>query len=253
MDAAVPTPWIARGEMSIVHLGHSALVLADLRGHLVITSEGFGLAPGGIQVSAADLLHLRGELAAGRTTLNHWMPDVVELVDLRLPCVDVDPVALAVLGDALDPGQRVGTFDPGRQRAAAAPLVRSAVRGEASAPALLGLIGAGPGSTPAGDDVVVGVLAGLHAAGRHDAAALIADALPDLLARTTSASRIYLSAAAEGRFAERVHLLVRGLRDRDAAIAAAWSAARWGATSGIDLLAGIVAAVTHSSTLRRIA
>jgi hypothetical protein len=239
--------------MSIVHLGQSALVLADRRGHLVITSEAFGLAPGGIQLPATALLRLRGELAAGSIALSHWMPEVVELVDLTLPPADVDPLALAVLREALGSGLRAGAFDPARQRAAAAPLVRSAIRGENVAPALLALIGAGPGSTPAGDDVVVGVLAGLHATGRDRAAARIAGHLPDLLARTTSASRSYLSAAAEGRFAERVHLLVRGLENRDAAVAAARSAARWGATSGIDLLAGIVAAATDSSALRRIA
>lgn len=253
VDVAAPTPWIARGEVSIVHLGQSALVLADRRGHLVITSGAFGLAPGGIELLPADLLRLRSELKTGRTACSHWMPEVVEMVDLTLPPVHVDPAALAVLGNALVGGQQVGTFDPARQRAAAVPLVRSATDGESVAVALLGLIGAGPGSTPAGDDVIVGVLAGLRATGRDDAAALIANGLLDLLPRTTSASGLYLSAAAEGRFAERVHLLVRGLEDRDAALAAARSAARWGATSGIDLLAGIVAAATHSSALRRIA
>ena len=79
------------------------------------------------------------------------------------------------------------------------------------------LIGAGPGSTPAGDDVVVGVLAALRATGRDDAAAAIGRASCRLLDRTTSASRMYLSAAADGRFAERVHELVRGLGDARAA------------------------------------
>jgi hypothetical protein len=239
--------------MSIVHLGHSALVLADRRGHLVITSGAFGLAPGGIQLHPADLRRLRGELQAGSIALAHWAPAVVETVDLTMPAGHVDPIALALLGNALGAGQHVGAFDPARQRSAAAPLVRSATDGEGVGTALLGLIGAGPGSTPAGDDVVVGVLAGLRATARDDAAALIADTLLDLLGRTTSASRMYLSAAAEGRFAERVHLLVQGLADRDAALSAARSASRWGATSGMDLLAGIVASTTHSVAMRRTA
>jgi hypothetical protein len=239
--------------MSIVRLGHSALVLAAGGDRLVITSETFGLAPGGIQLSLADLLRLRGELSAGSTSLSHWTPEHVETVDLRLTTVTVDPVARTVLGTGVAAGQRVGDFDPSRQRSAATPLVHAALGGGSVRAELLALIGAGPGSTPAGDDVVVGVLAGLHATGHGDAAAGIARELPPMLGRTTSASRLYLAAAADGRFAERVHELVRGLEDRDSAVAAARSAAGFGATSGLDLLSGIVAATDPAIQLRRIA
>lgn len=253
VDAASPTPWLTRRDASIVHLGHSALVLADGLDHLVISSDEFGLAPGGIELLPADLVRLRSELIAGRTGLRHWMPAKVETVDLRMPPIDIDSVAVAALGNALSVEQRVGEFDPSRQRSAAAPLVRSALDGEPVDATLLRLIGAGPGSTPSGDDVVVGVLAGLRATGHDSAAAVIGRGLPRLLHHTTTASRLYLSAAADGRFAARVHLLVQGLGDRDSALAAARSAARWGATSGLDLLAGILAAAVPSALMRRIA
>ena len=253
MDVASPTPWRTRSEVTIVHLGHSALVLADGREHLVITSAQFGLAPGGIQLLPPDLRRLHAELVAGSTGLAHWTPEMVDQVDLTMRAIDIDPVAVAILGDALRFEHRVGAFDPERQRSAARGLVCSALDGRPVSDELLALIGAGPGSTPAGDDVVVGVLAGLHASGRSEAAHPIERSLPGLLDRTTSASRLYLSAAASRRFAERVHQLVRGLGDRDSAIAAARSASRWGATSGLDLLAGVIAATDPSLQLRRTA
>lgn len=253
MDAAAPAPWNTGTEVSIVHLGHSALVLADGPDRLVITSETFGLAPGGIQLRHIDLLRLRSELAAGSRGLRHWAPDVVEFADLTLRPVVVDPIAVEVLRDAVRNGHHAGTFDPARQRSAGAPLVRAALRGECVDDLLLTLIGAGPGSTPAGDDVVVGALAGLRASGHEDAVDAIACALPALLERTTAASRLYLAAAIDGRFADRVHDLVRGLADRDAAIVAARSAARWGATSGLDLLSGVIAATDPTVQLRRTA
>ena len=174
--------------------------------------------------------------------LAHWRPADVELVDLSMRPVRVDPGALAVLTAAIDVRQHADALDPRRQRSTAPALVRAALAGESLSGPLLRLIGAGPGSTPAGDDVVVGVLAALRATGHDRAAAAIARDAVRLLDRTTSASRMYLSAAADGRFAERVHELVQGLGSTTAGATAARSAARWGATSGLDLLSGIVAA-----------
>ncbi len=250
VDAASPTPWLSQGEVSVVHLGQSALVLADRSGHLVVTSGAFGLAPGGIQLIPADLSRLRAELTAGARSLSHWGPDHVDLVDLRMRPVRVDPDALDLLIAAGDVRQRADALDPRRQRSTAVVLVRAALAGGPLAGPLVRLIGAGPGSTPAGDDVVVGVMAALLATGHDHAATAIGGRVISLLERTTSSSRMYLSAAADGRFAERVHELVRGLGDATSALSAARSAVGWGATSGLDLLSGIVAAV-HSPALAR--
>ncbi len=253
VDAASATPWITDGQVSIVHLGQSALVLADRRGHLVVTSPAFGLTPGGMQLGAEEFMRLRAELAAGRTTLADWRPLAVIPVDLRMRPVQVDPTAVTLLSAATDVRQHAAALDPRLQRSTAPALVRAALAGEPLAETVRRLIGAGPGSTPAGDDVVVGVLAALRATGHGAAAAAIARETARLLERTTSASRMYLSAASEGRFAERVHELVVGLQDVTAATSAVRSARAWGATSGLDLLSGIVAVAGMSALARRAA
>jgi len=253
VDGASPTPWLTYGQVGVVHLGQSAVVLADRRGHLVMTSAAFGLAPGGVQLGAADFARLRAEVAAGRTGVAHWTPDLVETVDLRIRSASIDPAAVGILRGALDIRRHAGTLDPRRQRSLAPLLTRAALAGEPPEGPLLRLIGAGPGSTPAGDDVVVGVLAALRSIGRGDAAEAISRGVVRFLSRTTSASRLYLSAAAEGRFAERVQQLVHGLNDEKAALTAARSATTWGATSGLDLLSGIVAGVDTRAVAQRIA
>ena len=68
------------------------------------------------------------------------------------------------------------------------------------------------------------------------------------LSRTTSSTAHYLAAAADGRFAQREHQLVAGLEHREAARAAATAATRWGATSGLDLLTGLLAAAAPLPT-----
>jgi hypothetical protein len=90
--------------------------------------------------------------------------------------------------------------------------------------------------------VVAGVLAGLHVTNRRDAAHRLGAALLPLLPRTTSASAHYLAAAADGRFALRVHDELAGLASPAAARRAARTAREHGATSGLDLLAGVCAA-----------
>ena len=245
VDAASPSPWGGFGAPTVVHLGQSALILAHRGGQLVVTSADFGLAPGGIQLTPSDFGRLRSELRSGTTGLAEWRPAVVEPVDLRMRWVSPDADAVAVAGRALTDDRHDRGIDSHAQRAAAPALIATALAGEPVTAALRGLVGAGPGSTPAGDDVVVGVLAGLHALGNLDAATTIAAALGPLLGRTTTASRHYLLAAIDGRFAERVHLLVRGLADRRRALVGARSAQTWGATSGLDLLAGVVAAAAH--------
>jgi hypothetical protein len=241
VDAADPAPWRSAGHASVVHLGHSALVLARARGQLVITSDAFGLVPGGIQVTRGDLARLHRELGAGGGGLAGWRPAVVEPADLRLHPVRVHQEALEVLARAAAAPRPAGPFDPSRQRADAVSLAGIALTGGPPTRHLLRLIGAGPGSTPAGDDVVAGVLAGLHATGRAAAASALGARVRPLLHRTTSASAHYLAAAADGRFAERVHVLVAGLHDARAAARAARAALGFGATSGADLLAGLVA------------
>jgi hypothetical protein len=247
VDASAPAPWCTRSDPSIVHVGHSAIVLRDGRRLLVLSSDAFGLVPGGVELAPADLAAVRRESASGVVRLAHWRPAVVEPVDLTLRPAPIDPDAVRILAVAARTPARSG-LDPARQRADAPALARAAVAGLPLEEPLLRLIGAGPGSTPAGDDVVAGVLAGLHIANRPDTASRLAAAVLPLLPRTTSASAHYLTAAADGRFAVRVHDLLAGLASPAAANRAARVARAHGGTSGLDLLAGIAGAASSPST-----
>jgi len=104
------------------------------------------------------------------------------------------------------------------------------------------LIGLGPGATPSGDDLLVGLLAGLTAS-RHATAAPFGRSVGALArGRTTTVAEAFLLHAGRGEFAERVHTAVPGLLDaaesrREAAVSCAL---RWGASSGADLLLGLL-------------
>ena len=67
------------------------------------------------------------------------------------------------------------------------------------------VVGVGPGLTPAGDDMLIGFLCGLHASRAYSAEALrrlheLRENLPPLLDRTTEVSRAFLDDALAGRF-----------------------------------------------------
>jgi hypothetical protein len=123
--------------------------------------------------------------------------------------------------------------------------------------ALARVIGRGPGSTPAGDDVVVGILAVLAtpAAGQAGAAAArsLNEAMQPWLAGTTDISAHLLRQAARGWVGRSVHELIAALiEDAPPQVlqAAVHRVVATGATSGADLCAGLLACaraflVTH--------
>jgi hypothetical protein len=123
--------------------------------------------------------------------------------------------------------------------------------------ALARVIGRGPGSTPAGDDVVIGILAVLAApaAGQAGAAAArsLSDAMRPWLAGTTDISAHLLRQAASGWVGRNVHELIVALIEgapTQALQAAVQRVLGTGATSGADLCAGLLACaraflVTH--------
>jgi hypothetical protein len=113
------------------------------------------------------------------------------------------------------------------------------------------LIGWGEGLTPAGDDFIVGLLAGLHALARGDALRLrFRDAIDAHVAartdRTTPIAAHALRLAAAGAWSARVDRVLAALccsqggHDADAALDALLAL---GATSGADTASGIVAAL----------
>ncbi len=78
--------------------------------------------------------------------------------------------------------------------------------------AVLGLVGLGPGLTPAGDDLLCGALAALAAAGPRDTVAVLAAAAARHAARTTPISAALLRCACSGAAIPQLAELLTALR-----------------------------------------
>ncbi len=109
------------------------------------------------------------------------------------------------------------------------------------------LVGLGPGLTPSGDDLLVGLTATLTALG--DAAARpLAEAWAAVAAgRTTLVAATFHSHAARGQYSERLHHLLDAVLDGPAAgiPRAVGRASEWGASSGVDSVVGVVIAMSR--------
>ena len=109
-----------------------------------------------------------------------------------------------------------------------------------------GLVGAGRGLTPSGDDALCGVLLALRAAGAPaESLAAVRDAVTRSLAATTSLSASLLLAAAAGCAVPEVAALANALSEADeAGVDEALPAVlAIGHSSGADLLAGLAGAL----------
>ena len=127
--------------------------------------------------------------------------------------------------------------------------VKSAVNDAAAlGPALAKVVGRGPGATPSGDDVLVGVLAVLTSPHSGAAGAKAADSLGrsllPLLPGTTDVSGHLLRQAANGMFGRDVHELVSALIGALSLTELCDKVQRvinTGATSGADTCEGVLA------------
>ena len=115
--------------------------------------------------------------------------------------------------------------------------------------ALAGIVGCGPGLTPSGDDVLVGILAVLSSPLAGDAGAeahrAMGRAVERLAPRTTALSGHMLRQAARGLLGRMPHDLVGALAGGLAADefdCALCSIAATGATSGADICMGVLEA-----------
>lgn len=108
------------------------------------------------------------------------------------------------------------------------------------------LVGCGAGSTPAGDDFLIGVLAYAWVTQGRDAPVVetLRSLAAELPALTTTVGASYLRAAARGEFGSHLIAWVRGLPcvSPQRALELARRAAAHGATSGYDTLVGFIAA-----------
>jgi Protein of unknown function (DUF2877) len=246
------TGWSDVEALSVVYVGQAAAVLATRSGTLVpVTAGPACLVPGGIGVSdrvaLAPVLARWSELAgatAAAINLRAWHAAATP-VDLRIPAVGRAGITAAQLAE-LDRGLpersfRAGDFDPGQR---AEELAREAHTGELGA-CVAATVGAGLGTTPAGDDVICGVLAGLDLLGFEGAHRRLGAAVATLLSCTTRSSRHLLAAAAAGRYTEGLIGLAAALVSASApAVRTALAVlGRWGASSGLDQATGFAAAI----------
>ena len=104
------------------------------------------------------------------------------------------------------------------------------------------LIGLGPGLTPAGDDVLLGMLARLWLDAAQPAATGLGQCARDAAAMTTRISRAWLQHAARGQFDARWHALQAALliADDTAICDAAHRILNVGASSGPQAMAGFL-------------
>jgi hypothetical protein len=224
---------------------------------IAIVPEAIGGLPNGILVAdAPDLrdIDLRpgmvGQFAVG--TLRFDAAGLVVRLDQsrpwspRLPALTTDPwPARSAFAHRIAAQTRVSGGLADMVTATPALTALSVAIGHvdqvAAAIAAQRLIGLGPGLTPSGDDALTGVAAALHAVS-HPAAGFLLGALADVETSTTIVSAAMLRHAASGEAAERIHHLLAGLlaptpaRVEDAIV----QTVDWGATSGSDLLLGVL-------------
>jgi hypothetical protein len=162
--------------------------------------------------------------------------------------------APGVLAPLLDELHRLGEEDGGQHgtvRALAVELYQALTTAPGTLDRLIGrLIGLGPGLTPAGDDVLVGLLAALQQTGTDPGAlATLRAGVVQRVHRTTDISAHHLRLAAGGHFSEPISELLDallGVASRGAVAARVGQVLRVGASSGADALLGVrVGLATH--------
>jgi hypothetical protein len=120
--------------------------------------------------------------------------------------------------------------------------LRTLTKNQGIAGAVSQLAGLGQGLTPAGDDYLVGVMAALWLTGRTEIPPHIADIAA---LRTTALSAAFLRAAGRGEFIESWQRLAQVLetQDTEAITQVVNEIAGFGASSGVDALAGFATTI----------
>lgn len=214
------------GSVAETHRRACLIALTDDR-WLTLASADLGALPGGITLAVPESFSFRmlpvtasaaargGVLRVGGGALSvdlrgttAWRSDLGALrIDLG---TDATRAAWQAARDALDADGRIAGLR-GLAADAIGALDHAAHRGDLAAAerAMARLVGLGAGRTPAGDDFLVGFLAGLRARRIATGPDRILEALqaqvPRLAERTTRVSQLYLRAAAAGEISQRLH------------------------------------------------
>ncbi len=222
------------------HVGRRAVrFLASDVSVATVTAPGAGLSPIGIEVATHADFAAVAEIAARVTGPITLVADIEgDPVDLRLRAGSTASVAVAALRDPLEAWQAGLEAEHARLHDLGATLAAALEAGAPIDRLVLALVGAGPGATPAGDDILVGLMAAFVQTGHAGLVGRLASAVRPLLNRTTAVSRTLLAAAADHEFATYVHTLARAAADPRLATAALTELAAVGASSGFDTALG---------------
>jgi hypothetical protein len=191
-------------------------------------------------------------LAVRLSGARRWHAELDHLVvDLGLPRVAAAWKLTQLVMELHARAHSQGGLNLPHARRKALPDAVSALRRRASKTAVVRLVGCGPGLTPAGDDLLVGFLAGLRAsagncASRQAFLAEFSATVRGAATGTNAISRTYLEHASDGAFAEPLVHLVRCIAEGAEAHhveAAAGMALAVGATSGADGVRGLLTAM----------
>ena len=251
-SAVLPLSYAGKVRGTVVSVHRAALNVRCSDRLVTCGLDELGALPNGITVAGPDDLRMVATAGGGDVVVDVssalvWSPVLHPFADAP----STQAVARAALAAAsLAPAGGFGPLlrsldeeDGDLFRAAARPALRAllaaAQRGDrrAAEVAASSLVGLGVGLTPSGDDVLVGFTAALTVA-RDTLAGPIARVAAGAGLRTTLIARTYLDHAARGEYAERVHHLIAAVADGDEALVARGMS--WGATSGADLMLGIL-------------
>lgn len=260
------------GPAQVVAVFDVAVYLRRAQDVLPVLAPGALALPGGLRVAArADLdalgLSVGDEVTvgegqvlapgAGLAVRRTWRPQPV-------PSAELPPSARATALSALAGLTHVGDdLAPGLAALAGRVLARRVVTrrvlgtrppdpvgGPVGGP-VEDLVGLGPGLTPAGDDVLCGLLLGLRATGRERERAALERAVAPLLGRTTALSATLLRQAAGGYAVPALVELVRAWHrgaDETQLAALGVPVAAVGHTSGPALLLGLATVLAPPHT-----
>jgi hypothetical protein len=241
-----------------VHVSGVSLAIPGRPGLCFLNAPGNGLLPLHIVVRQRDLASLFNELKAGDPIGSRISLDLegVRVFRLALTPADLQAPRPRAAVDQVAAWLRAGSEPcglgvPAADAISADGLMRRTLAAVAAGPAsadlaLRALVGRGTGSTPGGDDMLVGALAHAFASGLPQAPLIAAmrTLLPEFDRLTTAASATYLRAAVQGDFGGDLLAFARALPQPRAerALYRALRVAEHGATSGVDTLLGFVAA-----------
>lgn len=162
------------------------------------------------------------------------------------PHIGLGPLLVGIV----DQRTSVGSLGRAAARSLAEVLLAlGAGESERAVSAAIPLIGLGPGATPSGDDLLVGFTAGLAVTDHPLAGAVAAGVACEAVGLTTPVAESYLLHAGRLEFSERVHAAALAvLIGEEAELPGAMTTAlAWGASSGADLLVGLLVGIQAST------